>query len=33
VLGDVSEEFLERRSPAAVAFIGDWVAALVDDPA
>jgi hypothetical protein len=28
-----SEEFLERRDPAAVAFIADWVAALVDDPA
>jgi hypothetical protein len=33
VLGDVSEEFLERRDPAAVALIADWVAALVDDPA
>jgi len=33
VLGDVSEEFLERRDPAAVAFIADGVAALVDDSA
>jgi hypothetical protein len=33
VLGDVSEEFLERRDPAAVALIADWVAALVGDPA
>jgi len=32
-LGDVSENFVERRDPAAVALIADWVAALVDDPA
>ena len=32
-LGDVSEKFVERRDPAAVALIADWVAALVDDPA
>jgi hypothetical protein len=33
VLGGVSEEFVERRDPAAVAFIAHWIAALVDEPA
>ena len=33
MLCDVSEEFIERRHPAAVTLIDHWVAALVDDSA